>query len=81
MDDVLDQAAHYWSPINRNLHKSYKINGTHNADKTLAKFLAFASNLADWQPVKATPQPKQPKIVNFLEMVISKRVLRDCRYW
>ena len=82
MDGILIQPDSHRSAINKNLHKSYKINSTLCVIKTLAALLAFLTNLADWtKPHRIPFQPEQPQIVTFLEQVVCQLVYMKGRDW
>ena len=48
MDVQLDQAPKHHTAISSSLQKNYLVHSVHDTVKTLASFLAFLTNVADW---------------------------------
>ena len=81
MDNQLDQASKHYTAISRMLYKNYLIHSVFNAVKTLALFLAFLTNLDNWNPTSGEQAPEKPTLCNFLENIIAKLTLRAEKTW
>ena len=79
MDKHLEQAVQHEAAIGCTITKSYKIYSVHDTMKTLAVFLKFLTNLADWKPGAGEQELEKPEYCNFLENVITKLVSRNGR--
>ena len=81
MDVQLDQAPQHRTAISSSLQKNDLVNSVHDAIKTLASFLAFLTNVADWHPEKPEQESDKPTICKFLENIIRQLTSRAGRGW
>ena len=81
MDKHLDQTVQHQTTIGCIVTKSYMIYSVHDAIKTLALFLAFLTNLANWKPIIGAQELKKSDLYTFLENTIASLTSRQGRSW
>ena len=76
MDNQLDQAPQHRTVINSTMYKNYLVHSVFDVIKTLALFLAFLTNVADWNQSKTNQASVGSDLCHFLEEVIVQLTLR-----